>query len=398
MTKLARVILALLALLPGAVVVPHPHLFTVLAFYSGRPDGAHIAFDNEAAIWFPQAASRYGFSYRQTSDWSLLTDLTKARADVVMFLDDIPTDPAERAGFQRYVEHGGAYFGFHYSGYNDPDITWPWFNNTFMGTGQFNNNTWFPTTAVLHTDARHPSTRRLPTRWTTAVSEWYSWQNDLRRNPDIEVLASIDPSSFPVGTDPAQSWYSGYYPILWTNKRYKMLYANFGHEAMNYSAKTALSSTFADPVQDKFIIDGLLWLGGGTPTNASADQIDPTARLRVVNRDNGMCVDGSSAVVRQAACGSSAAQGFRFRWLDGPYLRIDNGTRSLGGIADGSAVQLSRFEGGDDQQWQAVFESNGSWHVVSKAGQKCLTASGAAPLTLATCTGSAAQSFELART
>jgi hypothetical protein len=393
MSKLVRVILALLALLPGTVVVQqHPHPFTVLAFYTGRPDAAHIAFDNESAIWFPQAAKRYGFSYQQTKDWSQLTDLTKSRADVVMFLDDIPTDPAQRAGFQRYVEHGGAYFGFHYSGYNDEDITWPWFDNTFMGAGKYADNTWSPTTAVLHTDARHPATRRLPTTWTAAVSEWYSWEFDLRKNPDIEVLASVDASSFPVGTDPAQSWYGGYHPILWTNKRYKMLYANFGHNAMNYSANTPLSSTFADPVQDKFIIDGLLWLGGGRPTNASADQIDPNARMRVTNQ--GLCLDGAAAVVRQAACGSSAAQRFRFRWLDGPYLRIDSGDRSLG--VDGG---LSRYAGGDNQQWQAVFEAGGTWHIVSKVGLKCLTApAGAGPLTPATCTGAAAQSFTLSRT
>jgi hypothetical protein len=388
MTRLMRALLALLALLPGTVLAPQSHPFTVLAFYSGRPDAAHIAFDNEAAIWFPQAASRYGFAYRQTTDWSLLTDLTRSRADVVMFLDDIPTDPGQRAGFQRYVEHGGAYFGFHYSGYNDPDISWPWFNNTFMGTGQFVNNTWSPTTAVLHTDARHPATRRLPTTWTTAVSEWYSWQHDLRQNPDIEVLASVDASSFPVGTDPAQSWYSGYYPILWTNKRYRMLYANFGHEAMNYAATTPLSSTFADPVQDKFIIDGLLWLGGGTPSNAPTDQIDPTARLRVVNA--GLCLDGSSGTAAQTTCGNGAAQRFRFRWLDGPYLRIDNGDRSLS-----DTIQLSPFTGGDNQQWQAVVEANGNWHLVSKVGRKCLTAT--TPLTLATCTGSPTQSFTLAR-
>ncbi|MFC0541541.1 ThuA domain-containing protein [Kutzneria chonburiensis] len=390
MTQLLRAILALLALLPGIVIAPQPHPFTVLAFYTGRPDAAHIAFDNEAAIWFPQAASRYGFSYRQTNDWTQLVDLTKARADVVMFLDDIPTDPAQRAGFQHYVEHGGAYFGFHYSGYNDEDVTWPWFNNTFMGAGKYADNTWSPTTAVLHTDARHPATRRLPTTWTAAVSEWYSWEFDLRKNPDIEVLASVDASSFPVGTDPAQSWYSGYYPILWTNKRYKMLYANFGHNAMNYSANTPLSSTFADPVQDKFIIDGLLWLGGAAPTNASADQIDPNARMRVTNQ--GSCLDGSTAVARTATCESAAAQRFRFRWLDGPYLRIDNGDRSLG--TDGG---LARFTGADNQKWQAVFEAGGAWHIVSKVGQKCLTA-GAGPLTLATCTGAATQSFTLTRT
>lgn len=92
------------------------------------------------------------------------------------------------------------------------------------------------------------------------MSEWYSWSNDLRTKPNIKILASVDPSSFPLGTDPNQSWYSGYYPILWTNTQYRMLYANFGHNAMDYATNTRLSSTFASPTQNRFLIDGLKWL------------------------------------------------------------------------------------------------------------------------------------------
>jgi hypothetical protein len=396
-SRLARAVTAalsvvlLLSTAANTPAAPQAPQFKVIAFYSGTYDDAHIAFEKEAAIWFPQVAAQYNFSYTQTNNWSMLNSLTTAQANVVMFLDDVPTDSGQRSGFQRYMQNGGAYFGWHVSAYNDSGSGWSWFNNTLMGTGTFRDNTWFPTTAILHTDSSHAATRRLPTTWTAGVSEWYSWQNDLRQNPNIQVLASVDASSFPVGTDPAQSFYSGYYPILWTNKRYRMLYANFGHDAMNYSTNTALSSTFADPVQDKFIVDGLRWLGGGTPTSASADQIDPNARMRVTNQ--GLCLDGSSGVARQDACGSSAAQRFRFRWLDGPYLRIDSGDRSLG--SDGA---LSRFTGGDSQQWQAVFEANGGWHIVSKVGQKCLTApTGAGPLTLATCTGVATQSFTIVR-
>ena len=81
------------------------------------------------------------------------------------------------------------------------------------------------------------------------------------------MLASIDPSSFPVGTDPNQQWRSGFYPIMWTNRNYKMLYANFGHNGMNYSTNTRTSSTFASAQQNQWLINGLRWLAGqdGTP-------------------------------------------------------------------------------------------------------------------------------------
>ena len=157
------------------------------------------------------------------------------------------------------MQNGGAWMGFHVTAFNTDPNSWSWYYNTFLGTGAFRTNTWGPTSVTLRTENRtHPSTARLPATFTSSISEWYSWSNDLRQNPNIDILASIDPSSFPVGTDPNQSWYSGYYPIIWTNRNYKMLYANFGHNAMNYTTNTRLSSTFDSEVQNRWLIDGLL--------------------------------------------------------------------------------------------------------------------------------------------
>ncbi len=74
----------------------------------------------------------------------------------------------------------------------------------------------------------------------SAPSEWYRWEKDLRANSDIQILLSIDPSSFPLGTGPKphEIWHSGYYPVVWTNKRYRMVYMNMGHNDMDYENKT----------------------------------------------------------------------------------------------------------------------------------------------------------------
>jgi hypothetical protein len=114
-------------------------------------------------------------------------------------------------------------------------------------------------------DTKHPATKHLSKTFTSAPNEWYSWQNDLRTNPDIKILVSIDSSSFPLGTGPKQNeiWHSGYYPVVWTNTKYRMLYFNMGHNDMDYENKTnkQLSSTFSSNAQNKLIIDGLLGLG-----------------------------------------------------------------------------------------------------------------------------------------
>ena len=129
------------------------------------------------------------------------------------------------------------------------------------------SNTWRPTSAILRVeDSQHPGTKNLPETFKSAPSEWYRWTNDLRANPNIDILLAIDSSSFPLGTGPKQSeiWHSGYYPVVWTNKNYKMIYMNMGHNDMDYEHKTnkELSSTFSSEIQDKFIIQALLWLGG----------------------------------------------------------------------------------------------------------------------------------------
>jgi uncharacterized protein len=238
--------------------------FHVIAFYNATYDPAHIAFVHEANPWFEQRAAEHDFTYTATSDWSRLNAADLTQYQVVMFLDDQPPT-AQRAAFEQYMRHGGAWFGFHVCAFNTDPASWDWYHNQLLGTGAFRTNTWGPTTAVLRVDDRtHPATAQLPASFTSAVSEWYGWDRDLRRNPSIRILASVDPVSFPLGTDPDQSWYSGDYPILWTNRNYRMLYANFGHNAMNYATNTPTSSTFDSEMQNRFILDGLLWLGSAS--------------------------------------------------------------------------------------------------------------------------------------
>ncbi|MEU0288489.1 ThuA domain-containing protein [Streptomyces sp. NPDC006147] len=386
--------------------------FKVLAFYNGTWDAAHINFVREANAWFPRAGADNGFTYTSTTDWNLLANGGADAYDVVVFLDDAPTAPAQRAGFERYMRGGGAWLGFHVSAFTTQAQNWPWYYNQFLGSGNFRSNTWGPTTAQLRVEnPSHPSTTNLPAGFTSSVSEWYSWSNDLRGNPNIDILASVDPSSFPLGTDPNQTWYDGYYPIVWTNSQYKMLYANFGHNAMNYETNTALSSTFASSVQNRWLLDGLKWLGGST-VQPPADGISGTAWYSLSSQSNGACVDARAAStvngtpIQQYRCNGTAAQQFQFRSTDGGYARIaargnpqqvvDVTDRSTAGNAP---LQLWSYAGGTNQQWQPVAEPGGTYHFTARHSGQCLTAADTAAdgiqLTQRPCDGSRTQSFSL---
>lgn len=246
--------------------------FHVIAFYTGKEDLAHISFLHEANKWFPQMGEKYGFTYDSTSNWNNMNDTFLARYDVVLFLDTRPDSLPQREAFERYMKNGGAWMGFHFSAFAlTPSAypqNWNWYHNIFLGSGQYVSNTWRPTSAILDVEDKiHPATKNLPPTFTAAPNEWYRWEHDLRKNPDIKVLLSIDSASFPLGTGPKQYeiWHSGYYPVAWTNTKYRMIYMNMGHNDMDYEGKTnaTLSSTFSSKEQDKFIIDGLLWLGRG---------------------------------------------------------------------------------------------------------------------------------------
>jgi hypothetical protein len=216
-------------------------------------------------------ARKYNFIYDSTINWNDLSTCFLADYKVVIFLDGRPDSSYQRAAFRKYMESGGAWIGFHFAGFAlTPSAfpqNWDWYHNNFLGSGEYKGNTWRPTSAVLRLEDRnHPATKNLPATFVSAPNEWYNWKNDLRNNPDIKILVSIDSSSFPLGTGPKlyEIWHNGYYPVVWTNKNYKMIYFNMGHNDIDYENKTnkELSFTFKNETQNWLIIDALLWLGG----------------------------------------------------------------------------------------------------------------------------------------
>jgi type 1 glutamine amidotransferase len=171
---------------------------------------------------------------------------------VVLWLNDFPQNGSERAAFERYMEGGGAWLGFHVSAYNDPYTRWPWFVH-FLGGAVFKDNSWPPIPAhLLVDDTLHPVTRGIPGSYTGPVNEWYRWDPDPRKDPDVHVLVTLDPAQYPLGKK--DRLFQGDVPVVWTNRRYHMLYMNTGHG----------DQIFDGAVQDRMFAQALLWLGGVT--------------------------------------------------------------------------------------------------------------------------------------
>ncbi len=223
--------------------------FKVLAFYSTDVEPDHVKTANDAIAFYKDLAAKHHFQLDTTTDWNRLNENDLKPYRLILWLNNFPQTPAQRAAFENYMEHGGGWIGFHVAAYNDKDPHWPWFVQ-FLGGAVFYSNNWPVLPAKLPIDDRkHPVTEGLPANYQAPANEWYLWKPSPRLNKDVRVLVTLDPSNYPIGVKDIIT--EGDLPVVWTNTKYRMLYLNMGHGPMVYG----------DPVQNKLFENAILWLG-----------------------------------------------------------------------------------------------------------------------------------------
>jgi type 1 glutamine amidotransferase len=154
----------------GSEEVIYPR-FKVLAFYSREVEPDHVKFALDAIDFFKYLGSGNGFVFDTTSTMEDLNNGRLANYSVVMMLNDFPHTPLQRKSFQRYMEKGGGWFGFHVAAYNDLTTEWPWLLE-FLGGGIFYRNNWPPMPAKLVIDdPKHTVTKGLPASFISPLNE-----------------------------------------------------------------------------------------------------------------------------------------------------------------------------------------------------------------------------------
>jgi len=125
--------------------------FRVLAFYSDTTEPDHIQFAKDAVKFLSERAANEHFTFESTSKWEDLNDERLKGYQLVIWLNESPSKAEQRSAFQRYIEQGGAWLGFHAAAYNDKDTNWPWFVE-FLGGAVFSINSWPPLPARIDID------------------------------------------------------------------------------------------------------------------------------------------------------------------------------------------------------------------------------------------------------
>ncbi|RSL18031.1 trehalose utilization protein [Edaphobacter aggregans] len=221
--------------------------FHVLAFYSETVERDHVDFAHQAIEFYKAAAQRDHFEFSTTQNWDDLNAEKLAGYQLVAWLDDFPHTEPQRAAFEKYMEHGGGWLGFHIAAYNDEGTHWPWFVQ-FLGGGVFYGNNWPPLPATLTVDdPGHPVVKRIPASFLSPTNEWYIWRPSPRLNRDVKVLITLSPSNYPIGMKDVIT--GGDLPVVWTNTRYRMLYMNMGHG----------DRIFTSEVQNRLMEDAVIW-------------------------------------------------------------------------------------------------------------------------------------------
>ncbi len=241
--------LLLLAGLAPAVYAQRP-AFKALAFYSTTVESDHVDFARDIIPFYQQLAREKGFVFDTTSNWGNTNDTVLQHYQVVVWINEFVQNEPQRRAFERFMERGGAWLGFHVAAYNDKYTKWPWYV-AFLGGGVFYSNNWPPLRAkMIVDDTTHPITRGMPATYTAPINEWYQWRPSPRANRQVKVLVTLDPANYPIGKKDIMR--SGDIPVVWTNTRYKMAYFNMGHG----------DQVLTDSLQNNMFANALLWLGG----------------------------------------------------------------------------------------------------------------------------------------
>ncbi len=135
--NLKNIIISFLLVLPAFTIVaqetnPYPASyattprFKALISYTTHAEEAHVVFARQTVGFFKKLSWGEGYILDVTTDFSQYGYEKLKEYDIVIMPDGCPGGEAERKIFEKYMENGGGWLGFHASAYNDKNTNWPW--------------------------------------------------------------------------------------------------------------------------------------------------------------------------------------------------------------------------------------------------------------------------------
>lgn len=183
-----------------------------------------------------------GFQVTHTEDSLAFSPENLKNYQLVVFLSttmDVLGD-AQQTAFENYIRAGGAYLGIHAAA--DTEYDWPWYGK--LCGAWFLSHPKQQKARIEVTNQNHPATGHLGEEW-MHFDEWYNYKNI---NPDLQVLMTLDESSYEGGEN------GDFHPIAWFHEfdGGRAFYTGLGHT----------EEAFDDPKFRQHLVGGILWCLG----------------------------------------------------------------------------------------------------------------------------------------
>ena len=165
-----------------------------------------------------------------TEDASFFTTNTLNQYDAVVFLSttgDVLNNEQQLA-FEQFIRAGKGFVGIHSA--SDTEYEWPWYGR--LVGGYFASHPKQQKAKLNLTKESHISTKHLPQTW-ERFDEWYNFKN---RNTAVNVLLTIDESSYQGGKE------GSYHPMAWYHAYDggRAFYTALGHTDESYKEEAFL--------------------------------------------------------------------------------------------------------------------------------------------------------------
>ncbi len=159
--------------------------------------------------FFRQLAARRGWTLIHTENSAVHSaeTLSKFKAVIWHNASGAPVNEEQRAALKTWIENGGGFVGIH-AATDDSHAGWPWYQQELVGA-KFIGHTMGPQfqEATIRVDLEtHRAVRHISAKW-QHVEEWYSYDRSVRSQTGVQVLASVD-----------ETTYSPRLKFLWTDK------------------------------------------------------------------------------------------------------------------------------------------------------------------------------------
>lgn len=212
---------------PRVLIFTRTTGFRHASIEEGRKVIARICLENNIAV-------------DSTEDAAAFNDNTLKKYDALIFLNttgDLLNKDQQEA-FIRYIHSGGTWIGIHAA--TDAEYDWPWYSK--LTGAYFKSHPAQQDAIVKVVDKSNPATSMLPSEW-KRFDEWYNFKN---MQPDLNVLAYLDESSYKGGG------MNGDHPIIWYHEYEGGLafYTGFGHT----------DETFHEPLIQKHLQGAILFV------------------------------------------------------------------------------------------------------------------------------------------